>query len=219
MLPDTFHQVSQRENEMTNTFYYHIQKLCIQCQFSDDEEHLVDAIIYGTKVQKAREKLLQMPKHLTLHDCVKTCHHYESLQYHLNVVKPMDKPVESITKRHFNRGGRQLSVGAKKSDTFRSQPNEKPANSTNNTTQCSNCSTTCPNNQCPAYQVTGFKCNRVGHYTFVCRSSSSSSTQNTRQFTGFVVEAEHPGVDDSLLEDKSMKQQRSMKPSLMRNLT
>ena len=49
-----FHQVSQRENEIMNTFYHHSQKL------------LVNAIIYGTKVQKAREKLLQMPKHLTL---------------------------------------------------------------------------------------------------------------------------------------------------------
>ena len=36
---------------------------------------------------------------------------------------------------------------------------------------------------------------------------------------GFVVEAEHPRVEDSLLEDKSMKQQRSLKPSLTRNLT
>ena len=51
-----FHQVFQRENEMMNAFYHHIQKLCAQCQFSDDEERLVDAIIYGTKVQKAREK-------------------------------------------------------------------------------------------------------------------------------------------------------------------
>ena len=35
----------------------------------------------------------------------KICHHYESLQYHLNVIKPTDKPVESITKHRFNRGG------------------------------------------------------------------------------------------------------------------
>ena len=70
-----FHKVSQRENEMMNVFYHHIQKHCVQCQLSDDEECLVDAIIYGTKVQKAREKLLQMPKHLTLHDCLKICCH------------------------------------------------------------------------------------------------------------------------------------------------
>ena len=51
---------------MTNAFYHRIQKICVQCQFSDDKEHLVDAIIYGTKVQKARKKLFQMPKHLTV---------------------------------------------------------------------------------------------------------------------------------------------------------
>ena len=146
-----FHQVSQRENEMMNAFYHCIQKLCVQCQFSDDKERLVDAIIYDTKVQKAREKLLQMPKHLTLRDCLKICLHYESLQCHLNVVKLMAKPVESITKHCFNRGGRQSSAGAKKSGTFRSQPSNKPMNSSNNTVQCSNCSTTHLKNQCPAY--------------------------------------------------------------------
>ena len=36
---------------------------------------------------------------------------------------------------------------------------------------------------------------------------------------GFVVEAEHPVVEDLLQEDKSLKQLRSLKPSLMRNLT
>ena len=113
-----------------------IHRNCVQCQFSDDEECLVDATIYGTKVQKAREKLLQMPKHLTLCDCLKICHHCEALQYCLNVVKPTDKPVDSIT--NFNTGGRQPS--AKKPGTFKSQSNDKPVNSTNNMIQCSNCS-------------------------------------------------------------------------------
>ena len=58
-------------------------------------------------------------------------------------------------------------------------------NSANNATQCSNCSTSHLRNQCPAYRVTCFKCNRVGHYASVCRSSSSNSTQNTRQFNRF----------------------------------
>ena len=34
-----FHQVSQRENEKMNIFYHRIQKLSVQYQFSDDEEH------------------------------------------------------------------------------------------------------------------------------------------------------------------------------------
>ena len=37
--------------------------------------------------------------------------------------------------------------------------------------------------------------------------------------TDFVVEAEHPEVEDSLHEDRSMKQLRSLKPNLMTNLT
>ena len=187
-----FHQVSQHENGMTNAFYHHIQKLCIQCQFSDDEELLVDAIICGTKVQKAWEKLLQVPKHLTLHDCLKICCHDESLQYHLNVVKPTDKPVESIiTKHHFNRGGRQQSTSSKKSGTIRSHPSDKPSNSAKNTTQCRNCNMTHAKNQCPAYHITCFKCNRVGHFASVCRSSSSS-TQNTRQFNRFLGRGRAP---------------------------
>ena len=109
-----FHQVSQCENEMMNALTITYRSCVYNASLSDDKEHLVDAIIYGTKVQKAREKLLQMPKHLTLCDCLKICHRYESLQYHLNVVKPTDKPLKSSTKHHFNRGGRQQS-GSKKS--------------------------------------------------------------------------------------------------------
>ena len=135
---------------MTTTFYHCIQKLCVQCQFSDDEGRLVDAIIYGTRVHKAREKLLQMPKHLTLRDCLKICHHYESIQYHLNVVRPTDKSVESITKRHFNRGGKQ-QPSTKRTGTFRSQPSTRPANSANSTVPCSNCGTTHPKDRCLAY--------------------------------------------------------------------
>ena len=37
--------------------------------------------------------------------------------------------------------------------------------------------------------------------------------------TGFMVEAEHPRVEDLLPEDKSMKQQRFLMPSLIRNPT
>ena len=169
-----FCQVSQREHEMTIAFYHHIQKLCVQCQFSDDEECLVDAIIYGTRVHKAREKLLQMLKHLTLRDCLKICHHCKSLQYHLNVVMPIDKLVESITNCHFNRGGKQ---SAKKTGMFRGQPSTRPANST----------MTHLKDRCPAYRSTCFKCNRIGHYSSECRytNSSSNSTQNTRQFNRF----------------------------------
>ena len=87
-------------------------------------------------------------------------------------------------KCHFNRGGKQPS--AKKTGTFGSQPSARPANSTDNTVQCSNCGTTHPEDRCLAYRSTCFKCNRMGHYATECRANnSSSSTQNSRQFNRF----------------------------------
>ena len=171
---------------MTNAFYHHIQKLCVQCQFSDNEEHLVDAIIYGTRVHKAREKLLQMPKYLTLCDCLKICCYYESLSYHLNVVKP-EKPVESITKCHFDRGGKQQQqqqYPVKRTGTFSGRLSTRPTNLSNKTVPCSYCGTTHPEDRCLAYRSTCFNCNRLGYFLSICRSinNSSSSTQNSRQF-------------------------------------
>ena len=127
-----------------------------------------------------------MLKHLTLCDCLKICHHYESLQYHLNVVKPTDKPVESITRHRFNRGGKQ-QPSAKRTGTFRGQPSTRPANSSNKTVPCSNCGMIHLKDRCLACRSTCFNCNRIGHYLAGCRStnSSSSSTQTPRQFNRF----------------------------------
>ena len=65
-----FHQVSQRENEMTNAFYHHIQKLCVQCQFSDIEEHLVDAIIYRQGQGKSCYRCLNTSPCVTVLKCI-----------------------------------------------------------------------------------------------------------------------------------------------------
>ena len=53
-------------SENIDTFYHRILKICDQCEFSNPEENLIDAIIYGTNNNKAQEKLLQMPVTLTL---------------------------------------------------------------------------------------------------------------------------------------------------------
>ena len=95
-----FHTVAQAPSETLDTFYNRILKLAKQCQFKPVEEisRLIDAIIYGTTFTKAQEKLLQMPITLTLDQCLSICRHYESLKYHLEMIKP--RSVEYLQKRH-----------------------------------------------------------------------------------------------------------------------
>ena len=43
-----------------------------------------------------------------------------------------------------------------------------------------------PKDRCQAYQTACFNCNRLGHFSSMCRSTSSSgATQNSRQFNRF----------------------------------
>ena len=117
----------------------------MRCQFGDNEGHLVDAIICGTQVHRAGERLLQMPGHLTLQDCLGICCHWESLSYHLNVVRPK-KPFESVAERHFARGGEQQQFPARGTGAFGGQP----ANLSTKTVPCGGCGMTHPGDGCPA---------------------------------------------------------------------
>ena len=96
-----FRTVAQApSSETLDTFCNRILKLAKQCQFEPAEEksRLIDAIIYGTSITKAQEKLLQMPITLTLDQCLAISRHYEGLKYHLETIKP--KTVEYLQKRH-----------------------------------------------------------------------------------------------------------------------
>ena len=81
-----FRTVAQAPSKTLDTFYNRILKLAKQCQFEPAEEksRLIDAIIYGTSITKAQEKLLQTYITLTREQCLGICRHYESLKHHLD---------------------------------------------------------------------------------------------------------------------------------------
>ena len=60
---------------------------------------LIDAIIFGTNCVKTQDKLLQMPKTLSLQQCLTVCHHYESLKIHIQQIRP-DRHVKFLRKHH-----------------------------------------------------------------------------------------------------------------------
>ena len=94
-----FTKVFQQQGETIDMFYNCILKLARQCDFSDINERLIDAIIFGTSCIKAQDKLLQTPKTLSLQQCLMVCRHYESLNLHIQQIRP-DKHVEYLNKCH-----------------------------------------------------------------------------------------------------------------------
>ena len=61
-----FSKVYQKQGERVDMFSNRILKICSQCEFSDPDERLIDAIIFGMSIIKAQDKLLQMPKNSQL---------------------------------------------------------------------------------------------------------------------------------------------------------
>ena len=55
-----FTKLFQQQGETIDMFYNCILKLAHQCEFSDMNERVIDAIIFGTNCVKAQYKLLQM---------------------------------------------------------------------------------------------------------------------------------------------------------------
>ena len=94
-----FTKVSQWQGENIDTFYNRILKVAHQCDFSDINERLIDAIIFGTNCIKAQDKLLQTPNMFSLQQCLTICRHYESLSLHIQQIRS-DKQVEFLCKRH-----------------------------------------------------------------------------------------------------------------------
>ena len=123
-----FTMVFQQQGETIDTFYNHILKLARQCDFSDMDERMIDAIIFGTNCIKAQDKLLQTPKMLSLQQCLTVCRHYESLSLHKQQIRP-DKHVEYLRKCHQkskqNKGKPQQHSRSRSKSQGRKQPNER----------------------------------------------------------------------------------------------
>ena len=97
-----FSKVYKKQGETIDTFYNRILKICNQCKFSDPDERLIDAIIFGTLIVKAQDKLLQTSKTLNLQQCLTVCRNYESLKLHIEQIWP-SKSVDYLKGHHNNK--------------------------------------------------------------------------------------------------------------------
>ena len=66
-----FSKVYQKQGEMTiDTFYNRILKICKQCEFSDPDERLIDAIIFGMSIVKGTRQVIADAKNSLIYSNV-----------------------------------------------------------------------------------------------------------------------------------------------------
>ena len=171
-----FRSVSQAPNETLDTFYNQISKLAKQCQFDPLEEklRLIDAIIYGTSIVKAQEKLLQTPKSLTLDQCLNICRHYKSLKLHLDTIKP--KSIEYLQKCHnkSRKQGQGCGCGRGKFQQFQQPGKSESDDRKPGKWKCYWCGSESKHkiSSCPGHKHVCNKCGLKGHFDQVCKKSS-----------------------------------------------
>ena len=170
-----FCTVAQAPSETLDTFYNRILKLAKQCQFElvEERSRLIDAIIYSTTINKAQEKLLQMPITLTLDQCLSICRHYENLKYHLEMIKP--RSVEYLQKRHNKSKG--CGHGGNLSQSTPKPGAGKGRGTPTSGSKCSSCGRVHGENVCPDKNSVCFSCNK-GHFKTMCHSSRRTQSQS-----------------------------------------
>ena len=168
-------KVFQQQGETIDTFYNCILKLARQCDFSDINERLIDAIIFGTSCIKAQDKLLQTPKTLSLQQCLTVCRHYESLILHIQQIRP-DKHVEYLKKCHQKSKQKAKPQHHSRSKSQGRKPNQRDDTqfqfqSEQSHYKCRGCGKAPHKNwrkQCTAWGHFCKKCHRYNHYESVC---------------------------------------------------
>ena len=164
-----FTKVSQCQGENVDTFYNRILKLAHQCDFSDMNEQLIDAIIFGTMCVKAQDKLLQISNTLNLQQCLTICKHYESLSLHIQqICSGSDRQVEFLHKCH----PKTKKYGQNKSQPKGQNLQKSPQSSQQKATKerCYGCGRDLHKDHaknCPAWGSTCRKCNKPNHWEVV----------------------------------------------------
>ena len=172
-----FSKVHQYQGESIDVFYNRILKVARQCEFSNIDERLIDAIIFGTNCTKAQDKLLQTPKTLSLQQCLSVCQHYESLRLHIQHIRP-DKSIDYLRKCHQGKkkSGTQSSNTnsmQNKSDAQRQRSQSRSCQSNQGKlshSQCFGCGRDKHANRsdCPAMGKVCHKCGCENHFENVC---------------------------------------------------
>ena len=155
-----FNQITQRENETSESFVSRLNNQAKKCEYSSLEKPLImDRIVIGCIDSKLREKLL-LDADLTYDKAVTAIKAAEAVRSQQNSLRDtLNEPVHKINK-NYN----------KNNDT----------NVDDNITNCLYCGWAHKRRECPAFHHDCQKCKKRGHYETKCEDLEKRKNQSPK---------------------------------------
>ncbi len=153
--------LKQGSNEPVDSFVKKIRILVKECRYNNEEDHMIDALIFGTNSQYVQSKLLQKDEKLKLDEALDVARTAEATQQQLS----------DIT------AATPLQAHAMSTHTRRAPPKPlKPCN------KCGREHARKPHTACPAHGTKCTACGKLNHWASLCRSSKQPQS-NTNAYT------------------------------------
>ena len=159
-----FWTAERDENEEFLDYLTHLQKLAKQCEFKETDDMIRDKIVFSTKDENLKEKLLETDI-LTLEKCRDKCLAAEVTKKEMRQMDDAGAKSVDALRRHGYRSNRTRPRSSKPSSKFvnhRRQDDRQPD------TPCKYCGTQHEPQNCPAFGKRCRRCNKRNHFQKMC---------------------------------------------------
>ena len=160
-----FHCRTQDKSEPVEQFVTDLKTLAKDCSFGDKEdENVRDRIVFGIQSQKAREKLFEVGKDLTLAKATEIARIHE---ISVKQLKELNEGASASTSE----------INAVK-ERKEKQKQKKSNHSHQHLKQCTRCGLSHPRDKCPAKGKTCSKCKKMNHFAKRCFTKNVHNIDN-----------------------------------------
>lgn len=177
-----FQGLRQDPQETTDTFLSRLRNVAKKCRFGDEDDRIVDQLIWGCAHQEVQKSLIGKDT-LNLKDAVDAARAFEATRKQMSSLSLQVGSSQSSTRVNIDalsKRGPGSTLKAPK-QTFSRHANKQASQRS-----CWNCGTEHAfddRRECPAYGTTCNSCGRPNHWKKMCRSTKSYSTKPKQQWS------------------------------------
>ena len=183
---------TQDANETVDSYASRLRSLVNEGKYNNEDEHLIDALIFGVNSQKVQSRLLQEDDKLTFDKAI-------------DIARSVEATREQMSHIRGEKTGDTNIDALRTSKTYKNQrpQGRKNQSQTYKASQCQYCGKNERHGResCPAKNATCIACGKTGHWKRVCRSKDARVTAKPRSSRQIHTTTKSSDVDENLYFD------------------